>query len=64
MARAKKRYVVKFENINGKGDFGTFTRMDKAERQMKSIERMNKRDIAEGYADLHTRCWIEEITVY
>lgn len=63
MKRAKRRYVVRFENIYGKGDFGTFTNLNKAEKQMQSIERMNARDVAEGYEDSKTRCWIEEITV-
>lgn len=64
MKRAKKRYTVKFENINGKGCLGTFTKLEKAEHEIKMNQLSDKNDIMNGYIDLQNRYWIEEITIY
>lgn len=64
MARAKKRYTVMFENVNGSGSLGTFTKINKAESWMESCKRDDKKDIMNGYTDLQNRYWIEESVVY
>lgn len=57
----RKRYVVKFENVNGKGCLGTFTKLEKAEHMIKINQLSDKNDIMQGYKDLQNRYWIEEV---
>lgn len=64
MKRAKKRYVIHVENVNGKYQYGQFTKREKAEREIEMNQLSDKKDIMYGYQNLQTKYWIEEITVY
>ena len=64
MKRAKKRYVIHFENINGKGKYGQFTKREKAEYEIEMNQLRDNNDIAQGYANLQNKYWIEEIVIY
>lgn len=64
MARAKKRFVVRFKNDLGSNQLGTFTKRVKAEDEIEMLKVRDRNDISQGYQDLHTTYWIEEIVVY
>ncbi len=64
MKRAKKRFVVRFKNDLGSNQLGTFTKKDKAEHEIEMLKARDRNDIVQGYQDLHTTYWIEEIVIY
>lgn len=60
----KKRYVVMLKNDLGDWrSLGQYTKQAKAENEMKQCIREDKKDIAQGYKDLHNEYRIDEITL-
>lgn len=65
MKRAKKRYNVMLRNDLGTWrKMGQFTKIAKAEDFMNGLINSDKKDIMNGYKDLHNEYKIEEITIY
>ena len=65
MKRAKKRYNVMLRNDLGTWrKMGQFTKTVKAEDFIESCKMSDRKEIVQGYKDLHNEYKIEEITIY
>lgn len=65
MKRAKKRYNVMLRNDLGTWrKMGQFTKAVKAEDFIESCKMSDRKEIVQGYKDLHNEYKIEEITIY
>lgn len=65
MKRAKKRYNVMLRNDLGTWrKMGQFTNTVKAEDFIESCKMSDRKEIVQGYKDLHNEYKIEEITIY
>lgn len=65
MKRAKKRYNVMLRNDLGTWrKMGQFTKTVKAEDFIESCKISDRKEIVQGYKDLHNEYKIEEITIY